>query len=187
VNTLSLNGVGPREPPSIRRLREFSGSYDKGRGFMWQAAWFAVQNLVFSAWWLPGRLRPIILRCFGAQVGDGVFIRHRVRILWPWKLSLGNDCWLGEDAWLLNLEDITIGHDVCISQAAFLCTGSHDPNDPAFGYRNAPIVIQPGAWVAARAVILPGVTVHADVTVPAGSMVSRDATATGSTGPRPAT
>ena len=61
---------------------------------------------------------------------------------WPWKLSIGDHCWIGEGAWLLNLEPITIGHDVCISQEALLCNGSHDRCDPALEYDNAPIPAQ---------------------------------------------
>jgi putative colanic acid biosynthesis acetyltransferase WcaF len=154
-----------------RHLAAFThAGYDKGRSRLWQAAWFAVMNLVFMAWWCPGRLRPVILRAFGAQIGRGVVIRHRVRVLWPWKLTIGDDCWIGEGAWLLNLEPITVDHDACISQEAMLCTGSHRHRDPAFTYDNAPIHIQEGAWVAARATVLRGTVVCAGEVVPAGSV-----------------
>jgi putative colanic acid biosynthesis acetyltransferase WcaF len=157
-----------------RSLRTFSGTgYDKGRGLLWQAAWFATMNGVFMSWWLPARFRPALLRIFGADIGQSVLIRHRVRILWPWKLTVGDDCWIGEGAWLLNLEDIAIGHDVCISQEAFLCTGSHDHNDPAFEFDNAPIRIGAGAWIAARATVLRGTDVPEGAVVTAGAIVSR--------------
>jgi putative colanic acid biosynthesis acetyltransferase WcaF len=130
-------------------------------------------NCVFMSWWLPARFRPGLLRIFGADIGQGVLIRHRVRILWPWKLTVGDDCWIGEGAWLLNLEDITIGHDVCISQEAFLCTGSHDHNDPAFDFDNAPIRIGVGAWIAARATVLRGTDVPEGAVVTAGAVVGR--------------
>ena len=152
-----------------RSLRSFTGAgYDKGRSVVWQALWFAVMNVVFMKWWFPARLRPSLLRAFGAQIGERVFIRHRVRVLWPWKLSIGDDCWIGEGVWLLNLEPITIEHDVCLSQEAFLCTGSHDHRDPAFEYDNAPIHIGAGAWIAARATVLRGATVMPGEVVAAG-------------------
>lgn len=169
--TQSPNGA----PAPARTLRNFSGAgYDKGRGWLWQALWFATQNLVFGAWWCPRRLRPIILRAFGAEVGERVFLRHRVRVLWPWKLSIGDDCWIGEDVWLLNLEPISIGRDVCLSQGALLCTGGHDRRSPTFEYDNGPIFIGDGAWVAARAMVLRGVTVEAAAVVGAGSVVRED-------------
>jgi putative colanic acid biosynthesis acetyltransferase WcaF len=154
-----------------RSLRSFTGrGYDKGRPLAVQALWFAVMNLVFMKWWFPPRLRPSLLRLFGASIGDRVLIRHRVRVLWPWKLTIGDDCWIGEDAWLLNLEPITIEHDVCLSQGAFLCTGSHDHRDPGFEYDNGPIHVGAGAWVAARATVLRSTDVLCGEVVPAGAV-----------------
>lgn len=158
-----------------RSLRLFTGAgYDKGRPVVVQALWFAVMNLVFVKWWCPARLRPVLLRLFGARVGERVFIRHRVRVLWPWKLVVGDDCWIGEDAWLLNLEPVTLGHDVCLSQAAFLCAGSHDRTSETFEYDNGPIVVGDGAWIGARATVLRGVTVGAGAVVGACARVGRD-------------
>ena len=165
---------GPDRPLSERDLAAFTGAgYDKGRSKLWQAAWFATMNLVFSKWWLPPRLRPAILRAFGAQVGERVLIRHRVRVLWPWNLSIGDDCWIGEGAWLLNLAPITIEDDVCLSQESMLCTGSHRHDDPAFAFDNAPVRIGHGAWVAARATVLRGTTVEPGEVVPAHAVRSR--------------
>jgi len=158
-----------------RSLRAFTGTgYDKGAGWVKQAAWFAVLNLVFGTWWCPGALRPWLLRAFGATVGERVLIRHRVRVLWPWKLTVGDDCWIGEGVWLLNLEPITLGHDVCLSQEAFLCTGSHDRRSASFEYDNAPIRVGDGAWVAAQSLVLRGVHIGEAAVVGARAIVSRD-------------
>jgi putative colanic acid biosynthesis acetyltransferase WcaF len=155
-----------------RNLRSFTGAgYDKGRSKLWQVLWFAIMNAAFMKWWMPMRFRPAILRAFGAEVGKRVRIRQSVRVLWPWKLVIGDDCWIGEGVWLLNLEQITIEHDACISQEAFLCTGSHVHRDPAFGFDNAPIHIGIGAWIAARATVLRGTTVRDGEVVGAGTVV----------------
>jgi putative colanic acid biosynthesis acetyltransferase WcaF len=154
-----------------RSLRSFTGEgYDKGRSRAWQVLWFAVMNVAFMKWWMPMRFRPAILRAFGAQVGERVRIRQGVRVQWPWKLSIGDDCWIGEGVWLLNLEQITIEHDACLSQEAFLCTGSHRHADPAFGFDNSPIHIGAGAWVAARATVLRGASVPRGQLVVAGAV-----------------
>lgn len=170
-----------------RNLRGFTGAgYDKGRPVPVQALWYATQHLVFAAWWFPPRFRPALLRAFGATVGDRVLIRRGVRVHWPWKLTLGHDVWIGEGAWLLNLEPIRIGSNVCISQEAFLCTGSHDRRTPTFEFDNGPIDVEDGAWVAARAIVLRGVRVGRDATVGAGAVAAADVPHGGVVAQRPA-
>jgi putative colanic acid biosynthesis acetyltransferase WcaF len=162
-------------PAPQRHLRDFTGQgYDKGRPVLHQACWFATQKLVFRAWWFPARFRPALLRLFGAQVGQRVLIRHGVKVHWPWKLTIGDDCWIGEDSWFHNLEPITVGSDVCISQRAFLCAGSHDYRSPTLEFDNGPITIGDGAWVAVDALVLRGVNVGRGATVGARAVVSRD-------------
>jgi putative colanic acid biosynthesis acetyltransferase WcaF len=136
--------------------------------------WLTVSGLVFTRWWCPAKVRVALLRAFGATVGDGVLVRHRVRVHWPWKLTIGDDTWIGEDAWILNLEPVTLGSDVCISQGVLLCTGSHDRQSPTFEFDNAPIRVEDGAWLAARSTVLRGVTVGAGATVGACALVARD-------------
>ena len=144
---------------TTRRLRGLHlAGYDKGRGILTQALWFAVMNTVFMAWFTPAGSGPPLLRAFGAAIGEGVLIRHRVRVLWPWKLTVGDHTWIGEGAWILNLEPVTLGAHVCVSQEAMLCTGSHDHR--AADLRSATRRSRgDGAWVAARAMVLRGVNV----------------------------
>ncbi|MDN4645143.1 DapH/DapD/GlmU-related protein [Arthrobacter sp. PsM3] len=160
---------------STRRLSEFSGAgYDKGRPKSVQALWVLTSTVLVERIWCPSSVRAIVLRRFGASVGSRVLIRQGVRIHWPWKLIVGDDVWIGVDAWLLNLEPITIESNVCISQEAMLCTGSHKADDPAFEFDNAPIHIAEGAWVAARATVLRGVSVGRNSVVGAMALVTRD-------------
>ena len=149
-------------------------AYDKGRGVLAQALWVAVQSVIFSRVWCPNRLRIALLRAFGAQIGEGVLIRHRVRIQWPWKLTIGANSWVGTDAELYNLDHITIGNDVCISQHAYVCTGSHDRHSPTFEFDNGPIVLEDGVWLCARTTVLRGVTIGANSVVAATALVTRD-------------
>ncbi|TCK20936.1 acetyltransferase [Pseudonocardia endophytica] len=146
-------------------------NYSKGRPVAWQILWHATSNLVFKKWWFPSRLRPALLRVFGAEVDDSVRIREDVRIHWPWRLHINGPAWIGHGAWILNLEQVTIARDVCLSQEALLCTGSHDRHDPAFEHANAPITLERGAWVCARAVVLAGTVVGDHAIVGAGAVV----------------
>jgi putative colanic acid biosynthesis acetyltransferase WcaF len=159
----------------MRTLSQFNaGAYDRGRSKFWQVLWFVTSSLVFQKFWFPNRFRAPILRRFGATVGENVFIRHDVRIMWPWKFEVGNDCWLGEGARFINLERVIIGNDVCISQEVMVCTGSHDHKKSDFAYRNQPITISDGAWVAARATLLPGVSIGQHAVIAAGEVVRAD-------------
>ncbi|MBZ5734918.1 hypothetical protein K8Z61_10460 [Nocardioides sp. TRM66260-LWL] len=158
----------------MRDLAGFTGAgYEIGRPRWVQAAWLLASGVV-QQWWVPARVRIAVLRAFGATIGDGVLIRHRVRVHWPWRLTVGDHSWIGEGAWLLNLEPIRIGAQVCVSQDVLLCTGSHDRRSPTFEFDNAPIVLEDGCWVAARATVLRGVTIGAGATVGATALVTRD-------------
>jgi putative colanic acid biosynthesis acetyltransferase WcaF len=156
-------------------LAGFTGAgYDKGRGPLTQILWFAVSGLLLTHWWCPNAVRCTVLRWFGAEIGPGTLIRHRVRIHWPWKLVIGANTWVGEGAWILNLEPVTIGDDVCISQEALLCTGSHDRRSPTFEFDNAPIRVEDGAWIAARATVLRGTSIGCNAVVGATALVASD-------------
>jgi putative colanic acid biosynthesis acetyltransferase WcaF len=158
-----------------RILRDFTGAnYDKGRPFLVQALWVSASYLLVEQVWCPQKLRTAILRAFGAVIGERVVIRNNVRIHWPWKLTIGDDVWIGVDAWLLNLEPIIIGSNVCISQGALLCTGSHALASPSFEFDNAPIQVMDGAWIAARATVLRGVTIGHDAVVGATALVTQN-------------
>jgi putative colanic acid biosynthesis acetyltransferase WcaF len=122
----------------------------------------------------PGSWRRGLLRLFGAKVGRGVVIKPRVNVHLPWKLSIGDYSWIGEEVFILNLEPVSIGAHCCVSQRAFLCTGNHDYRDPAFAYRNAPIAVEDGAWVGAQVFVAPGVMIGGEAVVTAGSVVLRN-------------
>ncbi|WP_084248354.1 DapH/DapD/GlmU-related protein [Williamsia muralis] len=158
-----------------RDLSSFTGfGYDKGRPWFVQVLWLFVSGVLFSRWWCPNGVRVWILRLFGAEIGERVVIRQNCRIHWPWKLSVGKNSWLGEGVYILNLEPVAIGSDVCVSQQAMLCTGSHDRRSPSFEFDNGPIEIGDGAWIATRAVVLRGVVVGAGAVVGAGVVVHKD-------------
>lgn len=163
--------------PSPRRmnLAGFTGrGYDKGRGKLAQLAWMVAQSLLVRPWWVSNVFRVRVLRLFGASIGSGVLIRHRVRIHWPWKLVIGDHSWIGEGAWILNLEPVTIGADVCVSQDVLICTGSHDRMSPTFEFDNAAVKIGDRSWLGARCTVLRGVEIGSDATIGATALVTRN-------------
>lgn len=161
--------------PSKVNLGGFNAAIglDRGAGKGKEILWYFIKMIFFlSAMPYPNAWKCSLLRLFGAKVGHGVIIKPRVNIHFPWKLVLGNNVWIGEEAFLLNFEQLTVGNDVCISQRAFLCGGNHDFRVPEMPYRNGPIILMDGCWVGASVFISPGVTVGTDSVVTAGSVVT---------------
>lgn len=149
--------------------------YRPGRNLFWRLSWFLIGLPLLRFPLIPSSgFRAWVLRIFGAHVGRGVTIKPGVRVKYPWHLSIGNNTWLGEDCWIDCLTRVHIGHDVCISQGSYLCTGNHDWSDPAFGLILGPIEIADGAWVGAKAVISPGVCMGECAIAAAGSVVTKN-------------
>lgn len=157
-----------------RVLRDYQNSdYQPGRGRVVRAIWYVVSCLLFESSWFPfSSLKARILRLFGAKIGRGLVLHPNVRIKYPWRLQVGDDCWIGRDAWLDNLADITLKSDVCVSQGAYLCTGSHDHRSATFDLKTGPIVIEHGAWICCRSIVLGNSTVSRLTVVSAGEVYS---------------
>jgi len=163
-------------------------NYQVGRSFAVRSAWFLIGLPILRSQFLPSSaIRRMLLQWFGADIGPGVVIRPGVRVKFPWKLKLGKCCWLGEDCWIDNLERVTLGDHVCLSQASYLCTGSHDWTDPAFKLITRPIQIHDGAWIAARASVGPGSVIGRHAVVAFGSVVTGNVPANEIHGGNPAT
>lgn len=87
---------------------------------------------------------------------------------------------------ILSLGEVSIESHCCISQQAYLCTGSHDFSKPTFDLIVKPITIREGSWVCARAFIGPGVSVGPSSLVAAGAIVTKDVPAKTMVGGNPA-
>jgi len=134
-----------------------------------------VSLLLFESGWFPfSRAKIWVLRLFGARIGAGMVLKPFVRIKYPWKLHVGAHCWIGQDVWIDNLADVRIGDHVCISQGAYLCTGSHDYRSTNFDLLVRTIDIEDGVWVAAKVLIIGGVIVGRDAVLSIGSVVKGD-------------
>jgi len=149
-----------------------------GSGESWDApAWkvylwgLAEVLLVSNPLQISSRLRRAVLVAFGARIGAGVLLRPRLRVRFPWKLTIGDRSWIGEDVWLHNQDQLTIGSDAVVSQGTFVTTGSHaHRTDMALITR--PVVIEDGAWVTARCVVTGGSRVGVSALVTPGTVVA---------------
>jgi putative colanic acid biosynthesis acetyltransferase WcaF len=134
-----------------------SRDYEPGRSFAVRAVWLLLRATIFSNEIVTSYgLKRSLLRLFGADVGKRVLIKPGVHVKYPWRLRVGDNCWLGERCWIDNMEDVTLGDNVVVSQGAYLCTGNHDWSDPGMGLTPQPIVVEDGAWIGAFARVAPG-------------------------------
>lgn len=139
---------------------------------VWFVYLWAIAELLFvtNAWQVSSRLRVAVLRAFGASIGHGVTFRPRTRVRFPWKLHIGDDCWIGEGVWLHNQDHIRIGHDTVISQDTFLTTGSHAHRHD-MGLITRPILIEPGVWITSRCMITGGAVIGRSALIQPMSLV----------------
>jgi putative colanic acid biosynthesis acetyltransferase WcaF len=148
--------------------------FDRGASRLKEVLWVITRCIFFQTPWpWPSALRVWFLRLFGAKIGNGVVIRANVNITFPWRLEIGDHVWIGEEVTILSLAQVTLESNVCISQRAYLCTGSHDFRSATFDLQTKPITIRSGSWVAAQAFIAMGVEVGGGSVVSAGSVLTQ--------------
>ena len=97
-----------------------------------------------------------------------------VEITYPWKVSIGDWSWIGDNVSLYSLGEIEIGDNVVISQNCYLCTGSHHFSRPSFDIYALKIVVEPESWIAADVFVAPGVRIGRGAVVGARSTVLHD-------------
>jgi putative colanic acid biosynthesis acetyltransferase WcaF len=129
--------------------------------------------LVTNPLQISSRVRRAALVAFGAQIGRDVLLRPRLRVRFPWKLVIGDRSWIGEDVWLHNQDLLTIGSDAVISQGTFVTTGSHAVRRD-MALLTKPVVIEDGAWVTARCIVLGGSRIGVSAVVTPGTVVDGD-------------
>lgn len=149
-------------------------TYTPGAPLWKQLLWYFLGDPLFRTHLLPfSAFKVWVLRRFGAEIGKRVRIKPGVRVKFPWRLGVGDHVWIGENTWIDNIAPITIESHVCLSQDVYLCTGNHDWSDPDFKLIPAAIHIEQGSWLAARAVVGPGVTVGQGAVLCLGSVTGR--------------
>jgi putative colanic acid biosynthesis acetyltransferase WcaF len=161
---------------NYQKLEEFSlPNGFRGRGALTVQLWWIIQSTLFA--WSPQfsyKWRNFLLRRIGAKIGKNVIIRPSVKITYPWKLTIGDNAWIGDNVDLYTLGEITIGKNAVVSQRSYLCTGSHDHTSVAFDIYSKPIIIEEEAWVASDVFIAPGITIGRGAVIAARSSVFKD-------------
>jgi len=160
-NQVYSSGTGRNQFSALKAEVDNSlyiSTHETGASKLKMLAWY-IFNIVFfkNSFFIFSSIKVTLLRLFGAKVGRGVVIKPNVNIKYPWKLVLGDFTWIGEEVWIDNLSEVTMGKSVCLSQGALLLTGSHDHTKKTFDFVSYPIVLENGVWIGAKAVVAGGV------------------------------
>ncbi len=144
---------------------------DRVRMLLWAIAWPLLCG------WTPKPLnawRLMWLRIFGCKMDGRPFVHQRARIQIPWNVILHDRSCVGDRANLYSLGELELGSGCTIAQEVYLCTGTHDFNDPRQPLVTAKITIGRNAFVGARAFVMPGVHIGDGAVVGACSVITGD-------------
>tara|TARA_R100001143_G_C3360873_1_gene135502 strand:+ start:13920 stop:14345 length:426 start_codon:yes stop_codon:yes gene_type:complete len=125
------------------------------------------------------------------KVGSNVNIASGVAFGRGARISIGTDSGIGENSRIVCMDDVVIGDNVMISPEVMILTGGHAFDEPSLRLIDqkvvtAPVIIEDDAWIGARAILLPGVTIGRRSVVAAGSVVTKDVPARSVVGGNPA-
>lgn len=144
--------------------------FNTGASIFKLGCWYLTSLIFFRSGLMPFSIILVsLLRLFGAKIGKDVRIKPSIFIRYPWKLVIGDHCWLA-DCYLDNLDFVTLGKHVCISQQAMLLTGNHDYNSIDFELCCSTINLEDGTWIGARAIVCPGTTSFSHAVLCAGAV-----------------
>lgn len=124
--------------------------------------------------WLPFFARPVLYRLCGFHVHRSATLQGGIRFFHVGRLTVGEGSLVNRGVYLDNRGGITIGRHVSIAHDAKLYTMGHDPHDPTFATKAAPIRLDDHAVVFAGAMLMPGVRVGQGAVVMAGAVVTKD-------------
>lgn len=164
------------EQKKVDLSRFNAAEFDIGASWFKYGMWQLCSIIFFISPFCPSsKLRAIILRWFGAKVGVGlVMSKPKVNIKFPWRLVIGNHVWIGENAWILNIDQVVIGNSVNIAQGAMLLTGNHNYKSVEFETITGPITLEDGVFIGAQSVVCPGVTCRSHSILAVGSVATHD-------------
>ena len=117
----------------------------------------------------------VLRRLMSVQMGLGSAVHLGCRLCTRGQLVIGENCVVDRNCNLDARGGIWIGNNVNISPEVIILTAAHDPDaeDDFTGVHHS-VVIEDYAWIATKAMILPGVTIGRGAIVAAGAVVTKN-------------
>jgi len=167
------------EAPDPDQLDRFFYAADYSNGLpvgnkLARVTWALAYLLLFRLSPIPCfAWRRVVLRIFGATLASDAKVYPSTRIWAPWNLTMEHRSCLGPEVYCYSVDRLFLGVDSTASFRTFLCTASHDINDPLRPLVTGPIRLERGAFVFADAFIGMNVTVGEGAVVAARAVVVR--------------
>ena len=118
-------------------------------------------------------IRIIFLRLAGAKVGKSNYISCKVRFDFPWRLSIGNNNFIGSNVYLdCRGGTISIGSNNDISENVKIYTLSHSVKSENFGLIKKNIIIMDNSWICVNTVLLPNAFISTGSVIGAGVVIN---------------
>ena len=112
-------------------------------------------------------------RIMGFRLGSQSSILTDFKVAISGNIEIGSHTVINNSCRFDNRFPIRIGNNVSITYGTMIFTKGHDIDDPLFRTIGAPVVIEDYVWIAACAIILPGVTLGRGCIVLPGSVVTK--------------
>ncbi len=160
----------PEETAADPYLRPAFSLGNRLRRLVWNLCWAVFYRLSprpFHAW------RSFLLRCFGATMGSNCHFYPGSKVWAPWNLVCADQVTAGDGVEIYNAAPVTLDSHAILSQNAYLCTATHDYDDPAFPLIAYEMHIGAYAWVCAKASVAPGVNMGEGAVLGLGSVATR--------------
>ena len=155
-------------------LKNFKKNKISKIDFLKKSIWYLINNLIICSFLPSTRIRVLLLKIFGAKIGLNIIIHPYTNIKYPWKLKIGDNCWIGARVWIDNIANVKIGNNCCISQDVYFCTGNHDFKKKEFDLISEEIIIEDNCWVGAKSILSPGVKLKQNSIVKINTLVKKD-------------
>lgn len=133
-----------------------------------------LERYIYNGWLTNfpcSKLRILYLRTIlKVKIGRETFVHMGCRF--EGDIVIGDNCVIGRSC-ILNGE-IIIKNNVSITAEAYIFSTSHIVNDPDFKCFYKPVCIDDYAWIGARVIIQPGVSIGKGAVLGSGSVVTQD-------------
>src|SRR5271165_2160713 len=107
-----------------------------------RASWGVVWAILYRPSPTPAfAWRRMLLRLFGAQIGEGAHPYPSCKVWAPWNLVMGEHSSLAPQVDCYNVAQIELGAFATVSQYAYLCGATHDYTKAAMPLVPKPIRI----------------------------------------------